>query len=124
MLLTRLKGAFYEKTELVTNCDRFKRLKHSSSNPYVFTEYGIAMLSSILKSEKAIQVNILIMRTFTKIRTLLSTHKELFQKLQLLEHKIERHEEDIISILNAIRHIAKEESKPKGKFGFVPENSP
>jgi len=57
-----------EKNELVTNCDRFKTLKHSTSNPYVFTEHGVAMLSSILNSDTAIEVNILIMRAFVLIR--------------------------------------------------------
>jgi hypothetical protein len=47
-----------EKSELVANCDRLKTLKHSSSNPYVFTEHGVAMLSSVLSSERAIQINI------------------------------------------------------------------
>jgi hypothetical protein len=55
-----------EKDELVTNCDRFKLLKHSSSSPYAFTEQGVAMLSSVLNSDKAIEVNVLIMRAFVR----------------------------------------------------------
>src|ERR1035437_4325500 len=55
-----------EKIELVTNCDRLANLKHSSVNPLVFTEQGVAMLSSVLKSDKAIKINIEIMRTFAK----------------------------------------------------------
>ena len=55
-----------EKNELVTNCDRLERLKHSSVNPIVFTEQGVAMLSTVLRSEKAIQVNIEIMRAFAR----------------------------------------------------------
>lgn len=92
--------------------------------PGAFTEHGILMLSSVLRSERAILVNIAIMRAFVKLRQMISKNKNIECKINELEHKIERHEEDIISILNAIRHIAKEESKPKGKFGFVPENSP
>lgn len=53
-----------ETAELVTNCDRLRRLKHSSAMPRVFTEQGVAMLSSVLRSERAIQVNIQIMRAF------------------------------------------------------------
>ena len=57
-----------EQNELVTICDRFNTMKHSTALPYVFTEQGVAMLSSVLNSERAIQVNILIMRAFTKLR--------------------------------------------------------
>jgi len=57
-----------ETAELVTNCDRLRRLKHSSAMPRVFTEQGVAMLSSVLRSERAIQVNIQIMRAFTQLR--------------------------------------------------------
>ena len=57
-----------EKQELVTNCDRLDRLKHSSALPHVFTEQGVAMLSSVLRSERAIHVNIQIMRVFTRLR--------------------------------------------------------
>lgn len=57
-----------EKNELVTNCDRLSSLKHSNVLPMVFTEQGVSMLSSVLRSEKAIQINISIMRTFAKYR--------------------------------------------------------
>jgi len=57
-----------EKNELVTNCDRFNRLKHSTAMPYVFTEQGVYMLATVLKSDVAIEVNIAIMRTFAKLR--------------------------------------------------------
>ncbi len=87
--------------------------------PYAFTEQGIAMLSTVLNSERAIHVNIAIMRAFVKLRQILSGHKELAHKLTELEHKIERHDEDIIAIFDAIRQIMKEESKPKGQWGFV-----
>ncbi|MEK7376336.1 MAG: ORF6N domain-containing protein [Candidatus Margulisiibacteriota bacterium] len=89
--------------------------------PRAFTEHGILMLSSVLRSERAVLVNIAIMRAFVELRKMISKNKDLEYKLYELEHKIERHEEDIIGILNAIRHIVKEEAKPKGKFGFVPD---
>jgi hypothetical protein len=74
-----------EKNELITNCDRFKTLKHSSSSPYAFTEHGVAMLSSVLNSEQAIAVNIQIIRTFVKLREFAITHKELAIRLNELE---------------------------------------
>ncbi len=76
-----------EKNELVTNCDRFKILKHSTSTPFAFTEQGVAMLSSVLNSERAVQVNIAIMRAFVKLREMLSTNKELAKRLDELEKK-------------------------------------
>lgn len=65
-----------------------KRGQHSKYLPYVFTENGVAMLSSALNSKRAIQVNIQIMRTFTKIREMLATHKELKQKIEEMEKKL------------------------------------
>ena len=65
-----------ERNELVAICDQLKMLKHSSSFPYAFTEQGVAMLSTVLRSERAIQVNIQIMRAFTKLRRLLATHED------------------------------------------------
>jgi hypothetical protein len=67
----------WEKEELVANCDRFEALKNSTSSPYAFKEQGVARLSSVLKSDRAIQVNIQIMRVFTRLRQMLATHKEL-----------------------------------------------
>jgi hypothetical protein len=88
-----------EKEELVANCDRFKVLKHSTVNPYAFTEQGVAMLSSVLNSERSILVNIAIMRTFVKLRQVLSTHRGLAHKLNELERKIEKHDEEIATMV-------------------------
>lgn len=85
---------------------------------YAFTEQGIAMLSSVLNSERAIQVNIAIMRTFVRLKQMVLNHKELSAKLTELEHKIEHHDAAIIAIFDAIRQIMKEEEKPKKKYGF------
>jgi len=73
--------------------------------PYAFTEQGVAMLSSLLNSERAILVNIAIMRTFVKLRKILSTHKELADKLSQLERKIEKHDKEIKTIFDAIRQL-------------------
>ena len=86
--------------------------------PNVFTEQGVAMLSSVLNSERAIQVNIAIMRAFVKLRKIFSTHKELAQKLNELERKIEKHDGAIQGIFEAIRQLMTEPQKPKGKIGF------
>ncbi|MFH1196640.1 MAG: ORF6N domain-containing protein [bacterium] len=86
--------------------------------PYAFTEQGVAMLSSVLRSKRAVQVNIQIMRTFVKLREILSTHKELAQKLHELELKVESHDEQITAIFEAINQLLQLPEKPKRKIGF------
>ena len=104
-----------EKDELVTNCDRFERLKHSSSLPRAFTEQGVAMLSSVLNSERAIDVNIEIMRAFVRLRQMLSAHKDLERKLIALEKK---YDEQFKVVFDAIRALMAPTQKPKRKIGF------
>jgi hypothetical protein len=86
--------------------------------PYAFTEQGVAMLSSVLKSKRAIQVNITIMRAFVKLRQILSTHKELSHKLEQLERKTEKHDSEIQAIFEAIRQLMAPPEKPKRRIGF------
>ena len=86
--------------------------------PYVFTEQGVAMLSSVLKSERAIQVNIAIMRAFVRLREIISTHKELAYKLDELEKKIEKHDTEIHTIFEAIRQLMTTQTKSKHQIGF------
>ena len=74
-----------ERLKLVANCDRFKLLKHSSSNPFVFTEQGIAMISAVLRSETAIEVSIRIMEAFVAMRRYLVANAQLFQRIDRLE---------------------------------------
>ena len=89
--------------------------------PYVFTEQGVAMLSTVLSSERAIQVNIAIMRAFVKLREILSTHKDLAHKLKELEGKIEKHDGEIGAIFDAIRQLmTPPPEKPKPRIGFHP----
>jgi hypothetical protein len=92
------------------------------ANPYAFTEQGVAMLSSVLRSKRAIQVNIAIMRVFVRLREVLSSNKELALKLGQLEMKIEKHDEEISSIFEAIRQLmAPPPEKPKRRIGFGAE---
>ena len=83
--------------------------------PYAFTEQGVAMLSSVLNSERAIEVNIEIMRTFVRLREMLSSHKDLERKLIALEKKYDEH---FKVVFDAIRALMKETEKPKRKIGF------
>ena len=91
--------------------------------PYVFTEQGVAMLSSVLSSKRAIQVNIAIIRAFVKLREILSTHKKLAHKLQELEKKIENQGEKIYTIFEAINSLMAPPGKKKRKIGFKREDS-
>ena len=74
-----------ERTKLVTDCDRFETLKHSSSLPFVFTEQGVAMLSAILRGQTAVHVSIQIMEAFVAMRHFLSSNASLFQRVETLE---------------------------------------
>jgi len=89
--------------------------------PYAFTEQGVAMLSSVLRSRRAIQVNIAIMRAFVKLRRLISAHKELACKLDQLEKKTEKHDGEIHAIFEAIRQLMTAPEKPKRRIGFHSE---
>ncbi len=86
--------------------------------PYAFTEQGIAMLSSVLNSERAIQVNVAIMRAFVKLRRMLSTNRKLAQKLMELEHRLEGHDHQIRSIFDAIRELMAPPPAPRRRMGF------
>jgi hypothetical protein len=104
-----------EKNELVTNCDRFERQKHSSAIPRAFTEQGVAMLSSVLNSDRAIDVNIEIMRAFVRLRQMLATHKDLERKIAALEKK---YDEQFKVVFDAIRALMAPSEKRKKKIGF------
>ena len=86
--------------------------------PYAFTEQGVAMLSSVLRSKRAIQVNVAIMRTFVKLREILLTHKELAHQLVDLERRLEDHDEQIQTIFEAIRQLMTPPAKPRKNIGF------
>ena len=105
-----------EKGELVTNCDRFERLKHSSALPRAFTEQGVSMLSSVLKSDRAIDVNVEIMRAFVRLRQLMATHTDLARKLTALEQKYDK---QFKVVFDAIRQLMAPPAKPRKKIGFI-----
>jgi hypothetical protein len=95
------------------------------SSPYAFTEQGVAMLSSVLKSERAVKVNIAIMRAFVKLRETLETNRELARKFSELEKRVGKHDEKIDAILEAIRQLIAPPEKPHREIGFhVREKSP
>ena len=96
------------------------RGKHSKYLPYAFTEQGVAMLSSVLRSQKAIEVNIAIMRTFVRLRYIVNSNSDLAAKLSALEGK---YDTQFKVIFDAIRALMDEPRKPKRRIGFRAEGS-
>ena len=86
--------------------------------PYVFTEQGVAMLSSVLRSKRAVRVNVAIMRAFVSLRRLLATSDTLARKFAELERKLEGHDDAIKSLFDAIRELMLPPKKPKREMGF------
>jgi len=122
--LSRFPGDFMfeltveEKTELVTNCDRFNRMKHSTVNPFVFTEQGVAMLSSVLRSEKAIQINIEIMRAFARYRSLLREYEELKVEIKKLDAKVNYIFQLLLAKIDALHE---KKQQPRERIGYKPD---
>jgi hypothetical protein len=92
------------------------RLAHA---PYAFTEQGVAMLSSVLRSPTAVQVNIEIMRAFVRLRQLLASHEDLARKLDALERKYDR---QLAGVFEAIRKLTEPPAGPRRKTGFRAAN--
>ena len=88
--------------ELVTNCDRFRRLKHSTVLPHAFTEQGVSMLSAVLKSKTAINVSIRIINSFVRMRKFFLNNVQLLHRMEQLEIRQLRNEEDVEKILSMI----------------------
>ena len=110
-----------EWLELITNCDNLpKNVKYSPALPFAFTEQGVAMLSSVLKSKKALQVNIAIMRVFVLVRQFVLTNKELAKKLSKMESKYNQQFKDVYE---AINYLTNEKQKQidfdnRNRIGF------
>ena len=103
-----------EKDELVTNCDRLSILKHSSVNPLVFTEQGVSMLSSVLHSEKAIKINIEIMRAFARYRALLRENEELKKEILKLDSKLNQAFKYLLDRIDALHQKSNTPMRPVG----------
>jgi hypothetical protein len=112
---TQVRGGSL-RSQIVT----LKRGQHIKYRPYAFTEHGILMLSSVLNSERAIQVNIEIMRTFVRLRRILASHAELARKLDVLEKK---YDAQFKIVFDAIRQLMapQEPEPPKKRIGFLVE---
>ena len=86
--------------------------------PYAFTEQGVAMLSSVLRSKRAVQMNVAIMRAFVSLRRLIATNETFARKLAELERRLESHDESIKSLFDVIRELMLPPVKPRREIGF------
>jgi phage regulator Rha-like protein len=107
-----------EYNSLRSQIGTIKRGEHSKYLPMAFTEQGVAMLSSVLNSKRAIEVNILIMRAFIRLREAMAGSKELARKLDELEKRIAGHDESIQTLFQAIRQLMAPKEAPKKRIGF------
>ena len=105
------EAALILRSQIVT----LKRGEHRKFRPYAFTEQGVAMLSSVLRSDRAIQVNLAIMRTFVQLRQMLATHSDLACKLAAMERK---YDSRFKIVFDALREMMAEKKKPKREIGF------
>jgi len=111
-----------EKIELVTNCDRFEKLKHSTSNPLVFTEQGVYMLATVLKSKIAREVNISIMRTFTRLKNQSVPYFDIIKRLEKLETEDKKTKEllqKVVQVVTSMQDIQDEAKEGTKKIGFI-----
>jgi len=108
-----------EKREVVTNCDHLSRLKFSPALPYAFTEHGAIMAATILNSPRAVEVSVLIVRAFVRMREVLTANRELAHKLAELEQRLDTHDEAIQSLMAAIRSLMTPPEKRRRRIGFV-----
>ncbi len=112
-----------ESAELVTNCHRFKTMKHSSVFPLAFTEHGVAMLASVLKSKRAIKISIHIINTFVNLRRWTATHQKLAYQLGELAKRVDMHDREIRHVMKFIQELISSEEQPeppKRRIGFHP----
>lgn len=116
-----------EKQEVVAFCDHLKGLKYASGLPYVFTEHGAVMLASVLNSDRAIEVNVRIVKLFNSMREVLRTNQSLLLKLEKVDkhlqaqrHSLKQHDEEIAALFELIDQLRKENknSRSRNSIGF------
>ena len=114
-----------EARSLRSQIATLKRGEHLKYRPYAFTEQGVAMLSSVLNSNRAVKVNIVIMRAFVKLRETIETNRALARKFAELEKRVGKHDEKIDAILETIRQLMAPSTKPTREIGLhVREKAP
>ena len=113
-IVTSSKSRSIIWSQIVTTSQKYRR---SDSLPVAFTEQGVAMLSSVLRSSRAVEVNIAIMRTFVQLRRLMDTNRNLARKIEALEKKYDEH---FAVVFDAIKQLIAPTEPPKKQIGFHP----
>ena len=110
----------FEKDELVANCDHLKNLKFSKSLPYVFTEHGILMLSSVLNTERAVTLSIKIIEVFIEMREYLIQNLSLRNEIEKIRKKLSNHDKNIELVFNYLDELMEkqENTEPRKKIGY------
>lgn len=107
-----------EKAEVITICDHLSRLKFSASLPNVFTEHGVVMAATVLKTPRAIQISIFVVRAFVELRERAVLHSELIAKINELERRVGAHDQAIQSLITAIRQLIMPTERGQRSIGF------
>ena len=106
-----------EKEKVVANCDHLVRIKFSPSRPYAFTEHGAIMAANVLNSGRAVEMSVLVVRAFVRLREMVASHRALAKRLDELEM---RYDHQFKGVFDAIRRLMQPpEPKAKGRIGFV-----
>jgi hypothetical protein len=112
-----------EKQEVVTNCDHLDKLKFSKALPFAFTEHGAIQAANVLNSTQAAEVGVYVVRAFVRLRELLASSKELAQRLDELEQRVERklesHDQAITGLIKTLRQMMAPPDVKKRPIGFV-----
>ena len=118
--LTAAEHVQLNRSQIVTGSQRHRDPRNI---PYAFTEQGVAMLSSVLRSPRAVEVNIAIMRTFVQLRRLMDSNQLLAEKIENLEQKYAEHDQNFTLVFDAIKQLITADSTPNKEMGFhaVPE---
>lgn len=108
-----------EKAEVVAICDHLSKIKYSKALPYAFTEHGAIMAASVLNSAQAVEMSVFIVRAFVRLRQAIAAHKEIAGKPQKLERRIAEHDEQILTLLEAIHQLMAPPDRQQKKIGFT-----
>lgn len=111
-----------EKKELVANCDRFTNLHHSTVLPKAFTEHGVLMAANVLRTEKAFEVSVQIIRAFVRIRQMLTTTPDLAKKIEEIENRLAKHDQEFKDFHDLLLPLIGMNLANKRKIGFKPKD--
>jgi len=107
-----------ERDELVTNCDRFRRLKHSSVMPQAFTEHGALMVASVLNSPRAVEVSVFVVRAFVRLREMALTHVRIARELEKLRDRVDVHDASITAVMDLLGQLLNPPARASKRIGF------